>query len=180
MLFRSVTHSDVIRYFMTISEAVQLILQAGCMGEDGDIYILRMGKPVKIIDMARDLIRLSGFEPEKDIRLEISGLRPGEKLYEELITEGEGIIPTEHDKIMVLRSKGYFSNGLEYPLLEKKLQELFTLSDEHDADSIRLKLREIVPEYIPQFLIHKKDEKNPKVYSWLKRECEIDLTLPSC
>ncbi|MGA1840533.1 MAG: polysaccharide biosynthesis protein [bacterium] len=176
----TVTHPDVIRYFMTVSEAVQLILQAGCMGEDGDIYILKMGKPVKIIDMARDLIRLSGFEPEKDIRLEISGLRPGEKLYEELITEGEGIIPTVHSKIMVLRSTGYFSNGLEYPLLEKKLQELFALSDEHDADSIKLKLREIVPEYIPQFLIHKKDEKNPKVYSWLKREREIDLTFPSC
>jgi FlaA1/EpsC-like NDP-sugar epimerase len=176
----TVTHPDVIRYFMTVSEAVQLILQAGCMGEDGDIHILKMGKPVKIIDMARDLIRLSGFEPEKDIRLEISGLRPGEKLYEELITEGEGIIPTKHDKIMVLRSKGYFGNGLEYPLLEKKLQELFRLSDEHDADSIRLKLREIVPEYIPQFIIHKKDEKNPRVYSWLRRECETDLTLPSC
>jgi hypothetical protein len=69
---------------------------------------------------------------------------------------------------------------LEHSVLEQKLQELFTLSDEHDADSIRLKLREIVPEYIPQFLSHKKDEKNRKVYSWLKREDEINLTLPTC
>ena len=102
----TVTHPDVTRYFMTISEAVQLILQAGAMGESGEIYILKMGRPVKILDMARDLIRLSGFEPDKDIHINITGLRPGEKLYEELITEGEGIVPTAHEKLMVLRSNG--------------------------------------------------------------------------
>ena len=99
----TITDPEVTRYFMTINEAVQLILQAGAMGESGDIYILKMGRPVKIADMARDLIRLSGFEPDKDIRLKVTGLRPGEKLYEELITEGEGIVPTHHDKLMVLR-----------------------------------------------------------------------------
>jgi len=151
----TVTHPDIIRYFMTIDEAVQLILQAGCMGESGCIYILKMGKPVRIIDVARDLIRLSGFEPDKDIRIEISGLRPGEKLYEELITEGEGIVPTGHDKIMVLRNQGALVSGLTYAALDGMLKELYALADGHDADGIRRKLKEIVPEYIPQFLHEK-------------------------
>ncbi|GKT28962.1 polysaccharide biosynthesis protein, partial [Aduncisulcus paluster] len=99
----TVTHKDVTRYFMSISEAAQLILQAGVMAEGGEIFILEMGEPVKIADMARDLIRLSGKEPDKDIEIVFTGLREGEKLYEELITEGEGIIRTEHDKIMVLK-----------------------------------------------------------------------------
>jgi len=107
----TVTDPEVTRYFMTINEAVQLILQAGAIGESGDIYILKMGKPVKIADMAKDLIRLSGFEPDKDIRIKVTGLRPGEKLYEELITEGEGIVPTIHEKLMVLRPNGNGNGG---------------------------------------------------------------------
>ena len=105
----TVTHPDITRYFMTISEASRLILQAGTLGEGGEIFILKMGTPVRIVDMARDLIRLSGKEPDTDIQLEFTGLRPGEKLYEELITEGEGIVPTRHEKIMVLRPE----NGLD-------------------------------------------------------------------
>ena len=147
----TVTHPDVTRYFMTISEAVQLILQAGAMAESGDIYILKMGKPVKIIDMASDLIRLSGLEPDKDIRIEFSGLRPGEKLYEELITEGEGIVPTQHEKLMVLRSNGNLNNGLTYQVLNKRIRELIDLAHEHDTDGMKWKLKEIVPEYSPQF-----------------------------
>ena len=104
----TVTHPDVTRYFMTIPEACQLILQAGALGRKGDIFILEMGTPVKIADMARDLITLSGKEPDRDIEIVYTGLRPGEKLYEELITEGEGIVPTEHEKIMVLKSNGFF------------------------------------------------------------------------
>ena len=102
----TVTHPDITRYFMSIEEAAQLILQAGSMGGDGEIFILKMGEPVKIDQMARDMIRLAGKEPDVDIEIHYTGLRPGEKLYEELITEGEGIVPTGHEKIMVLRSEG--------------------------------------------------------------------------
>ena len=96
----TVTHPEVTRFFMIIPEACQLILQAGAMGKGGEIFILDMGTSIKIDDMARDLIRLSGFEPDVDIKIEYVGLRPGEKLYEELITQGENIVPTHHEKIM--------------------------------------------------------------------------------
>lgn len=99
----TVTHPEVVRYFMSIPEAAQLILQAGSMGEGGEIFILDMGEPIKIIDIARDLIRLHGLQPDVDIPIEFIGLRPGEKLYEELITDGEGITQTSHKKVFVLR-----------------------------------------------------------------------------
>jgi len=101
----TLTHRDVMRYFMTISEASRLILQAGAIGDGGEIFILKMGDPIRIADMARDLIRLSGFEPGEEIEIKEIGLRPGEKLFEELITEGEGIQETEHEEIMVLRAE---------------------------------------------------------------------------
>jgi FlaA1/EpsC-like NDP-sugar epimerase len=125
-----------------IPEACQLILQAGSMGEGGEIFILDMGTPIKIADMARDLIRLSGFEPDVDIKIEYVGLRPGEKLYEELITEGENIIPTRHEKIMVLK-------GIEcdLQLLNGKIDGLAHLAEEQDGEKVIMKLREIVPEY---------------------------------
>jgi len=148
----TVTHPEVTRYFMTVPESCQLILQAGSMGEGGEIFILDMGTPIKINDMARDLIRLSGFEPEIDIKIEYIGLRPGEKLYEELITEGEGIVPTSHEKILVLK-------GLECNLevLNGKIDELLHLAREQDAEKIKEKLQEIVPEYRPM-LINKEEE----------------------
>lgn len=140
----TVTHPDVTRYFMTIPEACQLILQAGAMGEGGEIYILDMGTPIKIVDMARDLIRLSGFEPDEDIEIEYTGLRPGEKLFEELITEGEGIVPTKHEKIVVLRGQ-----VCDQVMLNGHIDELSKLAHDHDADGIRKMLREVVPEYSP-------------------------------
>jgi FlaA1/EpsC-like NDP-sugar epimerase len=140
----TVTHSDVTRYFMTIPEACQLILQTGSMGKGGEIFILDMGTPIKIDDMARDLIRLSGFEPDVDIKIEYIGLRPGEKLYEELITEGEGILPTSHEKIMVL--KGVDCN---LQILNGKIDELVILSRTQDRNKIIAKFQEIVPEYRP-------------------------------
>lgn len=150
----TVTHPDVTRYFMTIPEAAQLILQAGAIGEGGEIFILKMGSPVKIVDMARDLIRLSGREPDTDVKIVFTGLREGEKLYEELITVGEGIVPTKHDQIMVLR--GEENGGLSFAqrefsaLLETKLAELSAAADQLDGCAIRQKLIEIIPEYTPK------------------------------
>ena len=149
----TVTHPDVNRFFMTIPEAAQMIIQAGAMGEGGEVFILKMGTPVKIIDMARDLIRLSGKEPDKDIKIVFTGLREGEKLYEELITVGEDIVPTGHEKIMVLRTDG-LSNGLMSPAellkwLNSELQELYDAALRHDAQAIKQILQKIVPEYTP-------------------------------
>ena len=138
----TVTHPDVTRFFMTIPEACQLILQAGSMGSGGEIFLLDMGTSIKIDDMARDLIRLSGFEPDVDIKLEYIGLRPGEKLYEELIIEGEGIVPTSHEKIMVL--KGVES---DLQLLNGKINELAIMADDQEVEKIKAKFKEIVPEY---------------------------------
>ena len=140
----TVTDPEATRYFMTIPESCQLILQAGAMGSGGEIFILKMGVPIKIDDMARDLIRLSGLEPDVDIAIEYIGLRPGEKLYEELIIEGEGIIPTAHEKIVVLK-------GLEcnLPLLDGNINKLAQLAEEQNKEKIVAKLKEIVPEYIP-------------------------------
>jgi len=142
----TVTHPDVMRYFMTIPEASQLILEASAIGKGGEILLLDMGVPIKIDDMARDLIRFSGFEPDEDIMIDYIGLRPGEKLYEELITEGEGIVPTKHEKIMVLKG-----TGTDQILLNGKINELIQLARDHDGKGIKAKLQEIVPEYEPQF-----------------------------
>jgi len=138
----TVTHPEVTRYFMTIPEACQLILQAGSMGSGGETFVLDMGTPVKIIDMARDLIRLSGYEPDVDMKIEYIGLRPGDKLYEELITEDEGIEQTGHEKIMVLRGQ-----SCDQAVLNGHIDELSQLAGEYDSAGIRAKLREIVPEF---------------------------------
>ena len=150
----TVTHPEVTRYFMTIPEAAQMIMQAGAMGEGGEIFILKMGTPVKIADMARDLIRLSGKEPDKDIKIVFTGLREGEKLYEELITVGEGIVPTGHEKIMVLRSDGLFNGSSDRvrlrEWLDSELRLLCDMALRHDSQAIKKRLQEIVPEYTPQ------------------------------
>jgi FlaA1/EpsC-like NDP-sugar epimerase len=151
----TVTHPDVSRYFMSIPESSQLILQAAAMGSGREIFILKMGRPVKIADMARDLIHLSGKEPDVDIKIIYTGLREGEKLHEELITTGEDILPTVHEKIMVLRPDGHTSEPDYWQVMKKKLdediEELKKYSLAHDANAIKKKLREIVPEYIPQY-----------------------------
>jgi FlaA1/EpsC-like NDP-sugar epimerase len=140
----TVTDPEVTRYFMTIPESCQLILQAGAMGSGGEVFILKMGTQIKIDDMARDLIRLSGLEPDVDIEIKYTGLRPGEKLYEELIIEGEGIIPTTHEKIVMLK-------GLEcnLQLLNGSINQLAESAEEQNKEEIVAKLKEIVPEYVP-------------------------------
>jgi len=141
----TVTHPDVTRYFMTIPEACQLILQAGALCSDQvEVFVLDMGKPVKIADMARDLIRLSGFEPDVDIKIEYIGLRPGEKLYEELITDGEGVVGTSHKKIMTLR--GEVCNLAQ---LNTKIDDLAKLSADQDIEKIKATLKDIVTDYQP-------------------------------
>ncbi|MGE4298733.1 MAG: polysaccharide biosynthesis protein [Desulfovibrionaceae bacterium] len=140
----TVTHPEVTRYFMTTEEACQLILQAGSMGGGGEIFVLKMGQPVKIVDMARDLIRLSGKEPGKDIEIKFIGMRPGEKLYEELITEDEGVVPTDHDQIMVLRG-----GGCDWALVSGLIDTLGTAADAMDGARIRAELKQAVPEYTP-------------------------------
>ena len=150
----TVTHPEVNRFFMTIPEASQLILQAGTMGEGGEVFILKMGTPVKIADMARDLIRLSGKEPDVDIKIVYTGLREGEKLYEELITVGEDILPTDHEMVMVLKSNTYFNGSGNLQEAKKslyhELDELVKIAARHDAKGIKVKLKEILPEYTPQ------------------------------
>ena len=114
------------------------------MGEGGEIFILDMGKPIKVVELARDLIRLHGLEPDRDIPIEFIGLRPGEKLYEELITEGEGIVPTGHKKIMVLRG-----TVEDRDRLRQNIEEMSQISRIGENDAIRKKLQDIVPEYQP-------------------------------
>jgi FlaA1/EpsC-like NDP-sugar epimerase len=144
----TVTHQDVTRYFMTIPEAAQLIVQAGALGQGGEIFILKMGQPVRIADLARDLIILSGKDPA-EIAIKFTGLRPGEKLYEELITEGEGIVETGHEKIMVLAPSAV--NGLsdtEYrSRLTELLRELESLGARFEGEGVKTVLGRIVPEY---------------------------------
>ncbi|MBN2141654.1 MAG: polysaccharide biosynthesis protein [Desulfovibrionaceae bacterium] len=143
----TVTHPEVSRYFMSISEAAQLILQAGAMGRrNGEIFVLEMGEPIRIADMANDLIRLSGKEPGVDVEIVFTGLREGEKLFEELITEGEGVVRTEHEKIMVLESTDQGPN----PALAQDIDRLLKACGSLDPGEVRRALAELVPEYKPR------------------------------
>lgn len=150
----TVTHPGVTRYFMTIPEASQLIIQAGAMGIAGEIFVLEMGTPVRIADMARDLIKLSGKEPDKDIRIIYIGLREGEKLHEKLMTTGESMVKTGHEKIYVLSANNAF-NGLKtqkafHQWLNDELELLYNVARNHDSEAIKKKLQDIIPEYRPQ------------------------------
>jgi len=172
----TLTHPDVTRYFMTIPEACRLILQAGAIGSGEEIFILKMGVPIRIADMARDIIRLSGYKPDEDIEIKYVGLRPGEKLFEELITEGEGIQETEHEHIMVLRSEvggrkdEHRTSNVQHRMMNKKtngkseargqmtmkemnehIKRLVKLARAYDEKGIKEELKRIVPEYTPQF-----------------------------
>ncbi|HEX4951637.1 MAG TPA: nucleoside-diphosphate sugar epimerase/dehydratase [Blastocatellia bacterium] len=140
----TVTHPQAIRYFMTIPEASQLVLQASTMGRGGEIFVLDMGRPVKILDLAKNLIRLSGLEPDRDIPIVFTGLRPGEKLYEELMLDGEGMKPTPHSKIRVLDG-----GKTSFMQVQIWVDELVELIAQKDVAGLVAKLQEIVPEYKP-------------------------------
>jgi FlaA1/EpsC-like NDP-sugar epimerase len=137
----TVTHPEMIRFFMTIPEAVQLVIQAGAFAQGGEIFILDMGRPVKILTLAEDLIRLSGFEPYEDIDIEFTGIRPGEKLYEELLTNEEGITSTKHDRIFIGKPIHINRSELEFEI--KKLEKILG----EDRSQIREELKQIVPTY---------------------------------
>ncbi|EFG87909.1 polysaccharide biosynthesis protein [Clostridium carboxidivorans P7] len=138
----TVTHKDINRFFMTIPEASQLVLQAGVYAKGGEIFVLDMEDPVRIYDLACDLIRLSGYVPNKDISIEFIGLRPGEKLYEEVLTKEEGLNRTCHNKIFVGRPTFEDFNSLMV-----KINEFKTIVEEDDREKIIYKLEEIVPTY---------------------------------
>jgi FlaA1/EpsC-like NDP-sugar epimerase len=140
-----VTHPDMQRYFMTIPEAAQLVIQAAALGQGGEIFVLDMGEQVRIVDLAADLIRLSGLEPGRDIEIVFTGPRPGERLSEAMFADGEVACPTSHKRILVTQG----SNTWDSEALSRHLQELEILVKKGEAAHIRAKMQEIVPEYKP-------------------------------
>jgi FlaA1/EpsC-like NDP-sugar epimerase len=140
----TVTHPNIIRYFMTIPEASQLVLEAGAMGEGGEIFVFDMGKPVPIVDLARKMIRLSGLVPNIDIEIKYTGLRPGEKLYEELLSDAENTVSTHHDKILIAKIREEKIEGLE-----THFEELFTYAGQAGQSMAMVsKMKELVPEFV--------------------------------
>jgi FlaA1/EpsC-like NDP-sugar epimerase len=142
----TVTDPEVERYFMTIPEASQLVLQAGCLGQGGDIFLLDMGEPLQILELAEELIRLSGLEPYEDIDITFTGLRPGEKLYEELLIDGENILATTHEKIKVLAA-----TPLDPVFCETGIADLLAAARNNDVVGVIDGLRYLVPEYTPAY-----------------------------
>jgi len=139
----TVTHPEITRYFMTIPEAVQLVLEAAVMGYGGEIFIFDMGEPVKITDLANNMIRLAGLQPEKDIKIVYTGLRPGEKLYEELLNNGESTLPTHHEKIRISK---VIANS--YDEILANIKDLIALNSQNDILGVVKKMKVIVPEFI--------------------------------
>jgi len=147
----TVTHPDITRYFMTIPEACRLVLEAGAMGHGGEIFVFDMGDPVKIADLARKMIRLSGREPEKDIKIVYSGLRPGEKLYEELLNNSENTLPTYHKKILIAKVIEY-----DFTYIYAQIEQLIKLAKNHFNTETVVKMKEIVPEFISNNSVYEK------------------------
>ncbi len=141
----TVTHPEVTRYFMTIPEACQLVLEAGAISNGGEIFIFDMGKSVKIIDLAKKMIKLSGLNIGKDIQIKYTGLRPGEKLYEELLNDLENTLPTHHSKIMIAKVRNY-----DFEQIQKTFGELIKLQKNHNNFEVVKKMKEIVPEFKSQ------------------------------
>ena len=141
----TITSPDITRYFMTIPEAVSLVIQAGSLNQQRHLFLLDMGQPVRIVDLARNLIRLSGFEPDKEIKIEFTGLRPGEKLKEELLTAGENVKSTDIGKIFVTQPE-----DVDQEKLARQLAELELMAMENNGEAIKAKLPDLVPDYGPE------------------------------
>ncbi|WP_435254351.1 polysaccharide biosynthesis protein [Tenacibaculum sp. A30] len=153
----TVTHKDITRYFMTIPEACRLVLEAGTMGNGGEIYIFDMGKSVKIYDIAKRMIHLSGLQFPDDIDIKITGLRPGEKLYEELLADGENTTPTYHEKIMIAKNQ-----EIDHATIAEKITDLCQSNKSHNNHNTVQLIKEIVPEYISNNSIYEKLDTNTK------------------
>ncbi len=147
----TLTHKDITRYFMTIPEACQLVLEAGIMGKGGEIFVFDMGTPMKIFDLALNMIQLSNLKYPEDINIEITGLRPGEKIYEELLGDGESTIPTHHSKIMIAKVK-----EMDEMEIQQKINDLCAANRELDFEKTVSKMKEIVPEFISNNSIYEK------------------------
>lgn len=156
----TVTHPEITRFFMTIPEAVQLVLQAGCMGQGGEIFLLDMGDPVKIVCLAEEMIRLSGRKPYEEIEIVFTGLRPGEKLYEELLISGEGVKATRHEKIRILEAACFSEQWLR-----DETALLLQATHEADVERVVALLKELVPEYCKHSATGILDEGNPSTRS---------------
>lgn len=141
----TVTHEEITRYFMTIPEACNLVLEAGAMGQGGEVFVFDMGQPVKIMDMAKKMVKLSGLELGKDIKIEVTGLRPGEKLYEELLASSENTLPTHHPKILRAKVETY-----SHRAIKEHLDILTEIMIDGDVVGMVRKVKTIVPEYISQ------------------------------
>ncbi len=139
----TVTHPEITRYFMTIPEAVQLVLEAGTMGNGGEVFVFDMGSPVKIIDLAMKMVQLAGLTPGKDIDIVFTGLRPGEKLYEELLNEKETTIPTHHEKIKIAKVI-----ECSFHEMQNDIEDLHILADQDDSFALVNKMKNIVPEFV--------------------------------
>jgi len=139
----TVTHPDITRYFMTIPEACLLVIEAGVMGQGGEIFIFDMGKAVKIVDLARKVIKLAGKEPDVDIQIVYTGLRPGEKLYEELLNITESTLPTYHEKILIADVRQY-----DFDVVERKINKLITSAQKHYTLETVYLMKELVPEFV--------------------------------
>jgi FlaA1/EpsC-like NDP-sugar epimerase len=151
----TVTHEEVTRYFMTIPEACQLVLEAGAMGQGGEIFVFDMGKSVKIVDLAKKMIMLSGLTLGKDINIVYTGLRPGEKLYEELLSDKENTLPTHHPQIMIAKVRDY-----DFDSISGEISMLIRLFETQDNGAIVKKMKSIVPEYLSQNSVFEKLDVN--------------------
>ena len=139
----TVTHPDIIRFFMTIPEACSLVLEASMMGNGGEVFLFDMGEPVKILDLARKMIKLAGLNPGKDIEIQFTGLRPGEKLYEELLNKEEEVIPTHNKKILIARVVEY-----DYDKVSKSIKRVIDVASENRDEDVVRQMKRIVPEFI--------------------------------
>jgi len=150
----TVTHPDITRYFMTIPEACQLVIEAGNMGQGGEIFVFDMGKSVKIVDLAKKMIRLSGYVPFKDIEIKFTGLRPGEKLYEELLNDLENTLPTHHEKIMIAKVRGN-----DFIRVKEEVINLSKALESHNNLNIVRQMKVMVPEFLSQNSIYEQLDK---------------------
>jgi FlaA1/EpsC-like NDP-sugar epimerase len=163
----TVTHPNIIRYFMTIPEATQLVLEAGSMGNGGEIYVFDMGKPVPIVDLARKMIRLSGMVPGIDIEIKYTGLRPGEKLYEELLNDAENTQPTHHQKILIAKNAAVHISDIEIVY-----QRLFTLAQDASTHLEMVSLmKELVPEFISNNSVYEQLDQQKNSISFDQQGC---------